>query len=538
MRTRPAFFFGKQAIAQIERERSHFVGEDRRFDRGFLRDKVAAYRGVADWLLELGRMDEGLAVLKLMKSEELTDFGVRIASGAEQGIELTDEESALQDRYSRAIQADQTSGAELSRLSGLDEASRISSAERDRLQMLLAGKSAAENARADRIENLLRSRPDAPSAEASQRIIAAPALALAARNFGADTAFAVYLLTEHHLRILATARGEQEEFRIRVEGAQLQRDIGHFLDEIAQRRDVTVLSQRLYQVIARRLDEFAVQHRVHRLALWLDGPLRYVPIAALYDGHGFLMDKYVIQMYAPTSTRTPAAPPGRTAPSLVRGLGVTQAISGFPALPAVADELCYVVQGPIAGLNSNSAACATPSSGKGALKGEGFADSAFTERRFKELLAGPRDFSVLHIGTHFRLRSGNALRSFLLLGDGSKLTLDALGELDFSAIDVVTLSACETGLGGSRTDDGREIEALSALVQRRGAGQVIASLWQVDDISAQLMRVLYISFSATHGDAALGLQQAQHALRLLSRNGNSYANPYYWAGFSVSGSHP
>jgi CHAT domain-containing protein len=533
--------FGKQAIAQIERERSHFVGDDRRFDRGFLRDKVSAYRGVADWLLEMGRIDEGLAVLNLMKSEELTGFGVRVATlGLEHGVELTDDESVLMDRYSRAVQSDQTSGAELSRLSGLDEASRISPAEQERLRMLLAGKSAAENERAARIEGLLRGGSNAQAGEASQRAIDAPALALAARSFGADTAFAVYLLTEHHLRVLVTARGAQEEFRIPVDRTQLQRDIGHFLDDIAQRRDATVLAAKLYDVIARRVDEFAVQHRVHRLALWLDGSLRYVPVAALYDGHGYLLDKYVIQMYAPASESVATVPaPGRIGPSLVRGLGLTQAISGFPALPAVADELCYVVRGPIEGLHSNSEACATPSSGKGALKGEGFADSAFTEQRFKDLLAGPRDFSVLHIGTHFRLRSGNALRSFLLLGDGSKLTLDAIGALDFTAIDVVTLSACETGLGGARSDDGREIEALSALVQRRGAGQVIASLWQVEDVStAQLMRALYTSFSATHGDAALGLQRAQHALRRISRNGNSYANPYYWAGFSVSGSRP
>jgi len=59
------------------------------------------------------------------------------------------------------------------------------------------------------------------------------------------------------------------------------------------------------------------------------------------------------------------------------------------------------------------------STGNGALNGKGFADAAFTEQRLKELLAGARDFSVLHIGTHFRLRPGNALRSFLLLGDGS-----------------------------------------------------------------------------------------------------------------------
>jgi CHAT domain-containing protein len=144
------------------------------------------------------------------------------------------------------------------------------------------------------------------------------------------------------------------------------------------------------------------------------------------------------------------------------------------------------------------------------------------------------------VGTHFRLRPGNALRSFLLLGDGSALTLDALSVLDFHAIDLVTLSACETGMGGARADDGREIEGLSALVQRRGAGRVIASLWQVEDAStAQLMRRLYREFTATHGDAALGLHRAQRALRSLSSStGTSYANPYYWAGFSVAGSHP
>jgi len=34
----------------------------------FLLDKVAAYRSLADWLMEMGRIDEGLAVLKLMKT--------------------------------------------------------------------------------------------------------------------------------------------------------------------------------------------------------------------------------------------------------------------------------------------------------------------------------------------------------------------------------------------------------------------------------------------------------------------------------------
>jgi CHAT domain-containing protein len=538
-----AVFFGKETVAQIERERSHFVGADRRLDIGFLRDKVAAYRAVADWLMELGRIDEGLAVLQLMKAEELSDFGVRDATmPQDRSALLTDDESALKGRYSQAVQADAVPNTELTHLTNLEEAGKISPSERERLRALLAGKGETEDARATRIEQLLQEEvPPASGRQAQRPTIAAQILRRVGRSFGPDTAFAVYLLTEHHLRILVTARDTQEEFSVPIDSALLQRNIGNFLDGIRQRRDVTELSEQLYDVIARRVDEFAGKRGVHRLTLWLDGSLRYVPIAALRDGRRFLLEKYVIQIYTPAAQANEAKvslhPPARWQ---VRGLGVTKALDVFPALPSMADELCYVVNGPIEGLYSNSAACSAPSTGNGALNGEGFADAAFTEQRFKGLLTGAGDFSVLHIGTHFRLRPGNALRSFLLLGDGSKLTLDTMSNFDFRAIDLVTLSACETGMGGSRTDDGREIEGLSALVQRRGAGRVIASLWQVEDAStSQLMRTLYKSFSTTRGDAALGLQQAQLVVRSLkSHSGDSYASPYYWAGFFVSGNRP
>ncbi|HEX4241081.1 MAG TPA: CHAT domain-containing protein [Steroidobacteraceae bacterium] len=534
--TKLAIFFGKEALTQIENERSHFLGEDRRFDSGFLRDKVPAYRTVADWLLEQGRTDEGLAVLGLMKAEELRGFGLREAVlSSERPALLTDEESALEGSYARAAHAD--SSAEVTRLSGLEEAGKISPEERRRLQSLLAGKGAEEGERSERIEDLLKSAAAAPAPEAPATF-AAPALARTAAAFGEDTAFAVYLLTEKHLRILMTARGVQQELSIPVEQAGLQRDIGELLDTIARRDDATALSRKVYDSIARPVDEFAQSHHAHRLVLWLDGSLRYVPVAALSDGQHYLLDKYAIQIYAPApQTSAPRRLPA--AASQVRGLGVTQAVAGFPALPAVADELCYVVRGPIVGLHAGQAPCAASSVGKGVLAGEGFADAAFTGQRFMDLLRGPRDFSVLHVGTHFRLRPGNALRSFLLLGDGSHLTLDTLASLDFSGLDVVTLSACETGLGGARTDDGREIEGLSALVERRGARRVVASLWPVEDVStAELMRLFYASFDAAHGDAALGLQRAQRALRASNHGGASYASPFYWAGFVVSGSRP
>jgi CHAT domain-containing protein/tetratricopeptide (TPR) repeat protein len=535
-----AIFFGKQAVAEIEKERRSLVGTTQRYESGFLGDKVAAYRGVADWLMESGRLDEGLAVLQLMKREEQSDFGLRDASvGSPQQLELTNAEAVLLERYRRATQAADGTADEVTRLSGLEESGQISPAERQRLDTLLAGLSAVEVERTGRIEQLLV----AEGASLNTRIPRSatgslPGLAHDARVFGRDTAFAVYLLTSDHLRVLVNAAGHQAEFVTPVDAAQLQQDIGHFLDDIAHRRDPGERAAALYQSVLRRVDEFAAANHVHRLTLWLDGALRYLPVAALRDGHRYLLDKYVIDLYSPATGGAPAGRPGSS--PRVRGFGVTRAVAGYPALPAVADELCFVIDGPIEGLNSSDGSCPSPSRGNGALTGEGFADAAFTEARLRELLAAPGAFSVLHIGTHFRLRPGNALRSYLLLGDGSQLTLDEISTLSFQGIDLVTLSACQTGLGGARGDDGREIEGLSALVQRRGAGNVIASLWPVEDTStAQLMKTLYTTFAATHGDVALGLQRAQQVLRLgRGPNAAVTANPYYWAGFFVASSRP
>ena len=107
-------------------------------------------------------------------------------------------------------------------------------------------------------------------------------------------------------------------------------------------------------------------------------------------------------------------------------------------------------------------------------------------------------------------------------------------------LELVTLSACQTAMGGARSDDGREIEGLSAIVQQRGAKQVVASLWRVEDSStAQLMRAMYQELATNPTDVATALQQAQRSVRGIVKNGHQpYEHPYYWAGFVVSGAQP
>ena len=520
-----AIFFGKRAIAQIERERQSFTAEDERLDRGFLRDKIDVYRSVADWLMEVGRFDEALEVLQLLKAQELYDFVSR--DGAFRipgtGPALDSVESTLTDAYAAALPDAAGIGAEIERLNRLKATGRITAAERKRLQSLLKDASQSERARTARIRRFIAmsSQPN-ESARSSRRIDAA-SLREEVQKAPAGSAVAFYLMAEKHLRVLIATRSTQTEVVIPVDAAALQREIGRFLEVIGKRGAVDEPAHALYETLARPLDEIAQREGLTRLVLWLDGSLRYVPFSALRSARGYLGERYAIEMlsriHVPAEHRETMS---------VRGFGVTQAVAGYEPLPSMADELCYVVRGPIAGLR---ASC------EGALAGEGFANAEFTAARFATLLQPPHAYSVLHVGTHFSLRPGNALRSYLVLGDGSRLMLDALSGFDFSGLELVTLSACQTAMGGGRTDDGREIDGLSAIVQRRGARQVVASLWRVEDAStAQLMRAMYGALSGKPVDVAGALKQAQQSVRTIERDGaRPYEHPYYWAGFVISG---
>ena len=524
-----AIFFGKQAIDSIEKLRAWFGEDAQQLQAGFLRDKIGVYRATADWLMQTGRMDEGLQVLDLLKAQELYDFVLRgdtKAEADEDRVALTQDERQLLTRYTRLLRADAQAGATIDTLAHRRDAGRITPQESRHLGQLLQGQDAVEAARAKRISEFVASEAGG-SIGTTQRNITTKRLARELQRFGPESAIGVYLLTERHLRILVATRTEQTEHLIEVDAPALRREIGDLLEAISRREDIRVRSRKLYDLLARPLVEAAHKASAKRLVLWPDDALRYVPFAALHDGRKYLVEDFAIQMYADA-----AGQPGQadgTKPDLeVLGLGVTRSVGGFQALPAVADELCDIVRGPITGLEIPGKACPAPAIGDGALPGKGYANAAFTEARLGQLLEGPHDYSILHLGTHFSLRPGNALRSFLLLGDGGRLTLDKISALDFAGIALATLSGCQTAMGGAVAADGREIEGLSAIVQRRGASSVIASLWRVEDQStASLMRRMYDEMAAGT-DVARALQLAQ--LSLADRH------PYYWAGFLLTSS--
>ena len=96
-------------------------------------------------------------------------------------------------------------------------------------------------------------------------------------------------------------------------------------------------------------------------------------------------------------------------------------------------------------------------------------------------------------------------------------------------VDLVVLSACNTGLGKEVKGEG--LIGLTRGFMYAGARGVVASLWKVDDdATSELMKHFYVGMFQK-GLAPAALRDAQLALRSQKR----WQSPYYWAAFVIQG---
>jgi CHAT domain-containing protein len=109
------------------------------------------------------------------------------------------------------------------------------------------------------------------------------------------------------------------------------------------------------------------------------------------------------------------------------------------------------------------------------------------------------------------------------------LTALEASNLNLWGTQVVTLSACETGVGEIKIGEG--VFGLRRAFFLAGAETLVMSLWPVSDHSTrELMTAYYAGLKQglERGDA---LRQAQ--LNILKAKGRRH--PFYWAGFIQSG---
>lgn len=115
----------------------------------------------------------------------------------------------------------------------------------------------------------------------------------------------------------------------------------------------------------------------------------------------------------------------------------------------------------------------------------------------------------------------------------SIMTAQEVAELRFKNCDLVTLSACQTGLGEGL--NGQGIVGLRSAFLAAGANSVLMSLWDVDDASTcQLMKLFYSHMWGGSKNKIDALRAAQKDL-CDDESHPEWRNPKYWAGWVITG---
>jgi CHAT domain-containing protein len=292
---------------------------------------------------------------------------------------------------------------------------------------------------------------------------------------------------------------------IRLNSDKLVEDVRQFrsLLERPGSSDYLTFSRSLYK---RLFEPFEKMLDKRNLAIVPHGALHYLPFNALQNDRGYLIEQYSIRIL-------PSA-------SVIKYLHAKKSAKaaeilafGNPDLGDARYDLAYAQE------EAQAVARTRPQS-RVLLRKEA------TESAFRKY---GRSFRYIHFATHGQFDSDMPLKSALLLaGDersDGRLTVDKLYSMNIDA-DLVTLSACETGLG--KVANGDDVVGLTRGFLYAGSNSIVSSLWKVDDqATGDLMAGFYNALKKT------GKREALRKAQLSSQK--KYPHPYYWASFQLTG---
>jgi CHAT domain-containing protein/Tfp pilus assembly protein PilF len=548
-----AVFFGKEGISAYQQIRANMEGLDTELQKSFLASKADTYRYLANILINQGRLPEAQQVLDLLKEQEYRDYTRTDTANTLSPPSLTLAEQQAEDDYQKSTALVVSLGEQWAQLKKIpartpqqeqqfnqisDQLSAANQALNDyyaRLYALFGRNSLANRLKADVSGNV---------SELKDALANMPRT-VALYTLVSDGRYSVIVVTAS----TAVARGyaiAEKDLDQKVEAFQQVLRNPH--------SDARPLAAELYKILIGPVKSDLDQSHAQTLIWSLDGVLRYVPIAALFDGKQYLVENYSTLTITPESIQHLSDKPNVGHLS-VAAMGISQQYEkALPPLPAVVSELDNIVKDT------------KVQGAKGVLPGTILLNSAFTEKSMESELDGK--YSVVHIASHFVFAPGDDGRSYLLLAgkdqdtDGFHLTVANFRDeqnLSLRNTDLLTLSACETGIGGY-AGNGLEVDGLGATAQRKGAKAVISSLWEVNDASTGvLMADFYRRWANGAGNLAKvdALRLAQLDLlkgKIMAQSGASdrglvaidnksdeqgslalYAHPYYWAPFVLMG---
>lgn len=314
-------------------------------------------------------------------------------------------------------------------------------------------------------------------------------------------------------------------------------------------------SAQLYASIIQPLERYIAPYRT--LIFAPDGALHYIPFAALrasnHDRGAFLVENHDVAVTPSVTTllRRPDKAPGsapradrmllvddpvyNTGDSRLRSSAGSRAAAANTAANNTAIQSAvfrgaYGTSLPRLLFTGNEANAITSLFPGHVDRLEGF---AATKEHF---LAKPLDrYRVIHVASHATTDAqipGLSALAFSALDPGGKSIDNLVFAADFLTLrlnaDLVVLSACDTALGKSVAGEG--LMGLRYIALARGAGSVVASLWEVpDEATAKLMTGLYRSFLGEHRSVPAALSEAMRTML-----GGSNPDPSEWGSFTAA----
>lgn len=324
-------------------------------------------------------------------------------------------------------------------------------------------------------------------------------------RLAAGTAVVYPIVFADRLELLVSLPNGLKRLSIPVSSTTLTQEVRALRKTVEKRttREYLPHAQQLYAWLIRPLEPDLASFRIDTLVFIPDGPLRTVPMAALHDGRQFLIEKFAIAA-TPGLNLTDPKPIDRDKVRLLSS-GLTRAVQGFPSLPFVEEEINAI---------------------RTLYQGDQLLNAEFSTPRLEQELKD-HPYGILHIATHGWFAS-DTTQSYLLTYNG-KLSIDELDRLiglfryRKDPLELLTLSACQTGTG-----DDRSALGLAGVAIKAGARSALATLWFInDEASATLVSEFYRELRNPQLSKAQALQHAQQ--RLLADR--VYEHPAYWSSF-------
>jgi CHAT domain-containing protein len=534
-----AIFFGKRAVDSFQSIRQSMGGLSDAIVSSFLQKKASAYRELAELLIEQGRLPEAQQILDLLKIQQFADY-------------VRQQPNAFAAQLSRAAAEEKLDGAYGQRFQAMIEAD----AAVQKLQDQPAARRSPDSLRAQAAQKKAEADFSSFLQELYRTLSAPGAQPAAVQPSGAERSLqnllaadphtvALYtLLTADAYRVIVISAAGSFVRSAKIPQPVLEQECSHFLDQLSNGNDSSEPATQLYATIFGPVADDLRRLGATTLVWSLDGALRYIPLAALYDAtaHQYVIEKYSVVNFSPLGRFLEPKP--RLAGTAGLALAVNRVYDdALPRLEYARLEAEAVV------------ADHGDSNSRGVVPGTILVDEEFTREAMEEKIQGQ---GIVHIASHFVLKPGNDDLSYLLIGGDPKTPPEAhhfsmadfAGDqkLQFQGTHLFTLSACQTGAENKRTDDGVVMESLSELVLDKGAESVLSSLWSVYDPSTELLMAdFYKHWAGSNGDlskvdalrrAELDLLQGRIKPPLNYADPSapaSFADPYYWAPFVLMG---